>query len=93
MKYTIITNFWARTVDPWGVDENYKLIWFDTHDAAEKEIEEFLEDINDQIRNGERDPEHGWDRDEFDIVNEHEIINTYGTTVEAIEQEWREANG
>lgn len=57
-------NCW-RTIDAKGreVPET-----FTTEAAAQAAIEEFLADIAADIAAGERDPEDGYDRDEFAVV-------------------------
>tara|TARA_B100000780_G_scaffold214702_1_gene154160 strand:+ start:1657 stop:1890 length:234 start_codon:yes stop_codon:yes gene_type:complete len=41
---------------------------YDTQEAAQAEIDDFFGDIEDQIRSGERQPDEGYDRDGFRIV-------------------------
>lgn len=57
-------------VNTWSVIENGKETpqQFDTELEAQSELDEFFNDINLEIEYGEREPEHGYDRDEFQIV-------------------------
>lgn len=41
---------------------------YDTKEAAQAEIDDFFGDIEDQIRSGARQPDEGYDRDGFRIV-------------------------
>ena len=49
--------------DDVGTPTEYNTIW-----EARASIRDFLKEINDQISNGERDPDMGYDADEFRAV-------------------------
>jgi hypothetical protein len=46
---------------------------YDTHEAAQAEIDDFLGDVEDQILRGERQPDEGYDRDGFRVVEVEEV--------------------
>ena len=56
----------------WGhiehTDGTTEPLWYDTREEAQAEIEEFLADIKDEIRSGEREFDEGYEAEEFAIV-------------------------
>jgi hypothetical protein len=48
-------------------DENGKPVTYATREEAQADVDEFMADIAQQIKDGERDPEDGYSSDEFEI--------------------------
>jgi hypothetical protein len=59
------TNTWTTTDDN-GVEIPER---FETKEAAQKEIDEFLEEIAEDIRTGERDADNGYYGEEYRIYD------------------------
>ena len=70
MKYEVqhytLCGGWINT---WSIEEDgvSKSQVFDSKEEAQAELDEFLQEIADEIKCGERDPEHGYDAGEFRI--------------------------
>lgn len=62
-------------VQTWSACDGWENVWtvdgkpsiFDSAEEAQAEIDEVLETVEEQIRNGEREPEHCYDRDDYRI--------------------------
>lgn len=71
MKYEVqhytLCDGWINT---WSIEENgiSKPQVFDSKEEAQKELDEFLREITEEIEYGERDPEHGYDAEQFRIA-------------------------
>ena len=48
---------------------------FDTHAEAQAEIDDYMGEIDDQIKSGEREADEGYDVDEFRVVEILEKIS------------------
>jgi hypothetical protein len=55
--------------------ENPISVVFDTHAEAQANIDEYMGEINDQIKSGEREAIDGYDVDEFRVVEILEKIS------------------
>lgn len=57
-------------VNTWIIEENgiEKPEQFNTYEEAKKELTEFFQEIKEQIEDGERDLDNGYDPEEFRIV-------------------------
>lgn len=56
-------NCWSEEVD--GVS---RPLVYETEGAAQDALEEFLREIAEEIADGARDPDHGYDAEEFRVV-------------------------
>lgn len=59
---------WINTWSVHHEDGSSQLQTFPTIEAAQAEIETFLAEIEAQIENGERQPDEGYDLDDFRIM-------------------------
>jgi hypothetical protein len=70
MKYEIqqytLCDGWINT---WSIEESgvSKPLVFDSKEEAQKELDDFLREIAEEIKSGERAPEHGYDAENFRI--------------------------
>ena len=57
-------------INCWSIEDEHgsRPETFDTHAEAQAEIDDFFEEIELQIEAGERDPDDGYSRDEYQIV-------------------------
>ena len=69
-------------VDGWintSTEENEKgeevPLVFNTRAEAQTELDEFMGEIADQIESGEREPDHGYDRNDWRI---REVVRNWG---------------
>ena len=65
--YTFVDG-WINTSTTEDADGNEIPLVFDTHAEAQAEIDEYMGVIDDQIKSGEREADHGYDVDEFRVV-------------------------
>ena len=66
---------WVNTSTTEDADGNEIPLVFDTHAEAQAEIDDFMGEIDDQIKSGEREADHGYDSDEFRVVEILEKIS------------------
>ena len=70
MKF--IHGHFARAVNCWMVTDekgNEQPDTYPTIEAAQAEIDELFEDIENQIKSGERSPDDGFDREDYRIYD------------------------
>mgnify|MGYP001290750333 CR=1 FL=1 len=71
MKYEVqqytLCDGWINT---WSIKENgvSTLEVFDSKEEAQAEIDAFLQEIAEEIGQGERDPENGYDAEDFRVA-------------------------
>jgi len=58
---------WVNTSTTTDTDGNEARLIFDSHAEAQAELDDYMGEINDQIASGQREPEHGYDPEEFRI--------------------------
>lgn len=58
---------WVNTYTTTDDDGNEIPLVFDTHAEAQAEIDEYMDDIHNQIQSGEREADEGYDPDEFRV--------------------------
>lgn len=61
-QYTICDG-WINT---WTIDDRPEI--FDTYEEAQKELDDFFTEIKEQIETGEREPDNGYSREDFRII-------------------------
>jgi hypothetical protein len=66
---------WINTSTTEDADGNEIPLVFDTYAEAQAEIDEYMGEINDQIKSGERAADEGYDSDEFRVVEILEKIS------------------
>ena len=59
---------WVNTSTTTDDDGNEIPLVFDTHAEAQADIDEYMGEIDDQIKSGEREADEGYDADEFRVV-------------------------
>jgi hypothetical protein len=64
-------NTWSEEVD--GVS---RPLTYPSEAAAQDALEEFLREIAEEIAYGERDPDHGYDAEEFRVVEVDASVQT-----------------
>jgi hypothetical protein len=71
MKYEVqqytLCEGWVNT---WTIcEEDIAILQiFDTQEEAQVELDEFFREITEEIEDGERDPDNGYDTEEFRVV-------------------------
>lgn len=71
MKYEVqqytLCEGWVNT---WGVEEDGVFVpeVFDSKEEAQAEINAFLQEIVEEIEQGERDPDNGYNADDFRVA-------------------------
>lgn len=65
---------WVNNWTIWDDENGERPQTFNTVDEAQAELDEFFNDINTEILNGERGVDESYDHDEFMIVEISEII-------------------
>ena len=58
---------WVNTCTTTDDDGNEIPVVFDTHAEAQAEIDDYMDDIHNQIQSGEREADEGYDPDEFRV--------------------------
>ena len=66
---------WINTSTTEDADGNEIPLVFDTHAEAQAEIDDYMGEIDDQIKSGEREANEGYDVDEFRVVEILEKIS------------------
>ena len=66
---------WVNASTTEDADGNEIPLVFDTHAEAQAEIDDYMGEIDDQIKSGEREADEGYDVDEFRVVEILEKIS------------------
>ena len=66
---------WVNTSTTEDADGNEIPLVFDTHAEAQAEIDDYMGEIDDQKKSGEREANEGYDVDEFRVVEILEKIS------------------
>ena len=65
--YTLVGG-WINTSSTEDKNGNVIPLVFRTYDEAQAELDDYLGEVQDQIDSGERDPNHGYDANEFRVI-------------------------